>query len=240
MAETKNQTKSAKSVALNLPSVEDLIKAGAHVGHRKTKLNPKMSAFILKQKDGVLLLDMEKTLTGLKKALEFIVQVIQDGGQVLFVSAKPPVKNLVEEMAREVEMPFVVERWLGGTLTNLKTILKRLEYFRNQEDKKKSDEFSGYTKKERLMIEKELDKLEHKMGGLKKMEKMPRAIFVLGVKESQVALREANAVGVPVIALCDVNADPEKVDYVIPASDDSLAALKLILEKVKDVILKAK
>lgn len=238
MTATKDKKEKA---AFSLPTVEELIKAGVHLGHKKSKWNPKMSPFILKQKNGVHLINIEKTIVKLEEALNFLVETVKAGGEILFVGTKSPVKSLIKQTAEELGAPYVTERWLGGTLTNAKTILKRLEYFRNLEIKKNSPlEWAKYTKKERLDMEKELSKLEHKLGGLKKLEKIPAAIFIIGVKEANVAVKEAAAKKVPLVAVCDTNANPTEIDYVIPANDDSLSSARLILDKVKEAISAAK
>ncbi len=225
----------------SLPTTEEMIKAGVHLGHKKSKWNPKMSPFILKQKNGVHLINVDKTSAKLEEALTFLVETVKAGGEILFVGTKSPVKKLIKQLAEELNMPYVTERWLGGTLTNAKTIFKRLEYFRNLEAKKSSPaEWGKYTKKERVDMEKELAKLEHKVGGLKKLEKLPAAIFIVGVKEANVAVKEALAKKVPLVAICDTNADPTEIDYPIPANDDSLSSVRLILDKVKEAINGAK
>ncbi len=233
MPETK--TKKIKN-SFKLPSVQELIDAGVHLGHKKSKWNPKMENFILKQKGGLHIIDVEKTIEGLERALKFIQETIENGHEIIFVSTKPPFKKLVQETAERLGQPYVSERWLGGSLTNFKNIFKRVELFRQYQEKKEKDELGKYTKKERTQMEKEMNRLGKKLSGLTKMRKMPSALFIVGLKEAKVALDEAITLNLPVIAFCDTDADPSKISYPIPSSDDSLTAIGLIMDKVAEAV----
>jgi small subunit ribosomal protein S2 len=219
-----------------IPSAEDMVKAGVHFGHKTTKWNPKMAPFIFGAKNNVHILDLDKTIEMLKSAVDFIKEVAQKNGIILFVGTSPAAKNIVEVMAKQAQMPFVSERWLGGTLTNFKIISKRLEYFRELERKRDIGELKKYTKKEQLDFDEELKKLERKFGGIKHLLKIPNAIFVLDPKKNYIAVREAKLSKVKIIALCDTNIDPTEIDYVIPSNDDAIAALELMTKTIVSAI----
>lgn len=220
--------------------VEEMATAGVHLGHKTSKVHPKMMPFIFGVRNNIHIIDLEKAKEKLKEALKFIEQLVLEGKNILFVGSKIQLKDLVKEIATEFGFPFVNERWLGGTFTNFKEIRKRVEYLLDLEKKKSEGYFEKYTKKERTEIEKEIEKLEKKFGGLKSMDKLPDAIFVLDMVKDKLAVKEARAKGVKIIAISDTNADPTLADYPIPANDDAISSLKYILEKVREVIKNAK
>jgi len=191
-------------------------------------------------RNGVNIIDLEKTIEKFKEALEFIQELISEEKVLLLVGTKIQVKNLVKEMAQEYSLPYVTERWLGGTFTNFENIKKRIEYFKDLENKNKEGELDKYTKKERAKFEQELRNLEIKFGGIKNLEKLPDAIFVLDMKKDAAAIKEAKTHGIKIIAIADTNVDPTLADYPIPANDDAISSVKYILEKVKEVIKKYK
>jgi len=188
----------------------------------------------------VHIIDLEKTKQKFEEALKFIQQLASENKTILFVGTKPQVKDLVKEIAEKLGYPYVNERWLGGTFTNFEVIRKRAEYLKDLEKKKAEGFFEKYTKKERLEIEKKIQKLEKKFGGIKEMERLPDAIFICDMVKDKLAVKEAREKGIKIIAISDTNADPTLADYPIPANDDSISSVKYILEKVKEVILKAK
>lgn len=221
--------------------VQEMVKAGVHFGHNATKWNPKMEPFIFGSKNNVHLIDLEKTAAKLKEAKEFAKSVVQKGGIILFVGTTPAAKRVIEEFAPQAGMPFVSERWLGGTLTNFKIIAKRLEYFKELERKRDAGELEKYTKKERHEFNEEIKKLERKFGGFKALVKMPEALFVLDSKKNYQAIKEARDSKITkTIALCDTNIDPETIDYPIPSNDDAISALRFMAEQITEVILEGK
>ena len=219
---------------------EEMAKAGLHFGHRTSRSHPKMKPYLFGTRNGVQVIDLEKTAEKLKEALSFIQQIISEDKILLFIGTKVQAKDLVKSTAKECGLPYVSERWLGGTFTNFETIKKRIDYFKETEKKKAEGELEKYTKKERLEMDKELKELETKVGGIKELTKLPDAIFVLDMMKDKLAIKEAKNRGVSIIALADTSADPTSVDYAIPANDDAVSSLKYILDKVKEVILEAK
>jgi small subunit ribosomal protein S2 len=219
---------------------KEMMEAGVHLGHRTSKLHPKMGKFILGIRNTVHVIDLKKTAEHLEKALEFLQQLSKTGGTLLLVGTKPPLRNLVEKIAKDCNLPYVTERWLGGTFTNFEVISKRAKYFKELQRKKEAGELEKYTKKERQKFEKELQDLQTKFEGIKDMEKLPEAVFLCDIIKDKLALKEAKMKGIKTIAIVDTNADPTLVDYPIPANDDAISSVKYILEKVKEVIKKTK
>lgn len=231
------ETKEAKNYGVNL---EEMTKAGLFFGHRASATHPKMKPYISGIKNTVHIIDIEKTAEKLKEALKFVEDLIKENKVLLLVGTKIQIKKLTEQFAKEMEIPYISERWLGGTFTNFDTIKKRIAYFKNLENRKQAGELEKYTKKERMKIDKELNDLEIKFGGIKNMERLPDAIFVLDMKKDKLAIKEAKMKGVKVIAIADTNVDPSLADYLIPANDDAISSVKYILERLKEVILKNK
>ncbi len=220
------------------PSLEEMLKAGVHFGHRTSKWNAKMKEYIHTTRNNVHILDLEKTEEKFKKALEFLYEVVQKKGKIIFVGTKVAAKEIVKETAEETKMFYVTERWIGGTLTNFKVISKRLEHIRDLEEKQKSGELKKYTKKEQHDFNIEIQKLNRQFGGIKEMTKLPDAIFVIDTHKEKAAVKEAKMKNIPVVGLCDTNADPTIIDYPIPTNDDAISALKLILGSIVKVINK--
>jgi len=221
-------------------NIEEMARAGLHFGHRTSKCHPKMKPFLAGVKNTIHIIDLEKTAQKLKEALKLIQELILKNKILLIVGTKIQIKNLVKEVATELSLPYVNERWLGGTFTNFEVIKKRIDYFKDLEKKRAEGGFEKYTKKERAKIDQELKDLEIKFGGLKNLERLPDAIFVLDMKKDETAIREAKRKGIKIIGIAHTNVDPTLADYPIPASDDAISSVKYILEKVKEVILKAK
>jgi len=218
-------------------SLEEMIKAGLGFGHKKSKLHPKMKDYVAKQKDKIYLIDLEKTAEKLGEALDFLKQVKQEGKTILFVGTKIAARDLVEETAKACNCPFVNERWIGGTFTNFKEIRKRINYFKELENKTKDPEFEkNYVKKERLSIQKELERMNAKFRGIKDMEELPAAVLALSAHKESIAVKEAQKLGVKVIALVDTDTDPTGIDYPIPANDDAFSSIEYILNKVQEVL----
>jgi small subunit ribosomal protein S2 len=236
MNEEKNK-KSNEEFNLNL---EEMAQANLHFGHRVSKVHPKMMPYIYGVRETVHIINLEKTKEKLKEALKFIQELISQNKIFLLVGTKPQVKELIKELAQEFNLPYVNERWLGGTFTNFQTIKKRVEYFKELERKKAEGELEKYTKKERAKFDKELKDLEMKFGGIKNLERLPDAVFIVDMKKDKLAVKEARRKGVKIIAISDTNTDPTLADYPIPANDDAISSLKYILEKVKEAIKNAK
>jgi len=218
----------------------DMAEAGLHFGHRASRVHPKMKPYIFGNRNTVHLIDLEKTVEKFKQALEFIKEIISDNKTLLLIGTKVQIKDMAKDFAKECGLPYITERWLGGTFTNYKTLKQRIEYFKELEEKKKKGELEKYTKKERAKMDKELSNLETKFGGIKDMQGLPDAIFVLDMKKDALAVKEAGMKGVKIISIADTNVDPSLADYPIPASDDAISSVKYILDKVKDVIIKNK
>lgn len=235
--ETENKLIDA---GIKFPTADDLVKAGAHFGHRTTKWNPKMESYIFGAKNDVHIFDVEKTLEYLKKAMDFVRETASRDGTILLVGTTPAAKKVVIQAADDSQMPFVAERWLGGTLTNFKILAKRLHHFRDLEKKRDAGELQKYTKKEQNEFNEELKKLEKKFGGIKHLSKLPDALFILDPRKNFAAVREANISKVPVIALCDSNIDPTGVNYPIPANDDAISSLAIITSCVVKAINEGK
>ncbi|MBD3282165.1 MAG: 30S ribosomal protein S2 [Candidatus Portnoybacteria bacterium] len=219
---------------------KELLEAGVHFGHDKSRWHPKMKQYIYGIRKGIYIIDLEETMKKLEEALEFIKKTTKEGGKILFVSTRPQCQNMVKETAERCEMPYIISRWIGGLLTNFKTIRKRVDHLIKLEEQEKSGELRKYTKKEQSKIKKEMEKLRDKFGGIKELKKLPDAIFLLNIMEHEIVIQEAKKKKVPTISLVDVDCDPSLVDYPIPSNDDASSALKLMLEKVEEAIKKNK
>jgi small subunit ribosomal protein S2 len=221
-------------------SILDLLKSGAHFGQVKSKRYPKMDKYIFGVKDGVHIIDLEKTIVSLEKASEFVKKVIANDGKILFVGTKRQAKAIVKEFAESVNMPYVVSRWLGGTFTNFDNIIRLPHKMKKLEEDMASGVYDKYTKKEKLMIDREIAKLKEMVEGIRDLSCIPQAIFVVDIKYEKTAVTEARERHIPIIAIADTNVNPELVDYPIPANDDSVNTLKLILSVIKESINEAK
>lgn len=233
MAEKKEK------VNINL-DLEEMAQAGLHFGHRTSRIHPKIQPYLYGVRNTVHIIDLEKTKVKFEEALKFVQELISENKTLLIVGTKIQVKELVKNVSVECGLPHVNERWLGGTFTNFEFVKKRIEYFKNLEKQKSEGGLEKYTKKERAQIDKELKDLEIKFGGIKNLEKLPDAVFVSDMKKDILAIKEARMKGIKIIAISDTNCDPTLADYPIPANDDAVSSVKYILEKLKEVILKAK
>jgi len=231
------QEKSKNNFDINL---EEMAKAGLHFGHKISKCHPKMKPFLAGERNTIHIIDLEKTAQKLKEALEFVQKLVLENKIILFVGTKIQIRNLIKKTALDCGMPYVATRWLGGTFTNFETILKRINYFKDLEQKRAQGAFEHYTKKERLKIDQELRDLEEKFGGLKNLQSLPDAVFIVDMRKNETAVREARKKNIKIIAICHTNVDPTLADFPIPANDDSISSVKYILEKVKEAILNAK
>lgn len=232
MSEEK-QNKTEKTQDLNL---EEMVQAGIHLGHRVSRIHPKMKPYIYGVKNYTHIIDLEKAAAKLSEALEFIKNLIVEGKVLILVGTKIQVKEMIKEIGEQFQLPYISERWLGGTLTNFEEMQRRINYFRDLEQKKNEGYFEKYTKKEKAKIDEELADLERKFGGLKNLKALPDAIFVCDVNKDKVACREARAKGVKILGVISTNSDPAIADFVIPANDNAITAQKYILEKVRKAI----
>lgn len=217
-----------------------MLKSGVHFGHQKARKNPKMNEYIFGTKNGINIIDLEKTVECLNRAMQFVEKIVSEGQSILFVGTKKQAKNIVESAARVCGMPFVVERWLGGTFTNFKNIVGRTKYLRDGQENMKHGEYAKYTKFEQMKLAEELEKMENKMGGIKHMTKFPGAIFVTGVIEDSLAIAEARKKNIPIIALVDTNVDPSVIDYPIPSNEDAVSSLRLMVGYICKAVMAGK
>jgi small subunit ribosomal protein S2 len=217
--------------------MKQLLEAGVHFGHRARRWNPKMRSYIFTERNGIHIIDLQQTISRLDEAYEFARNVAAEGGTVLFVGTKKQAQEAVAQEAQRCGMPYINERWLGGTMTNFRTIRQRIDYLLNLEAAKERGDLDRLSKKEALQKERELAKLERRLGGLKTMRRLPEAIFIADVRREAIAVDEANSLGIPIIAMVDTNCDPDPINYVIPANDDAIRAIRLITSKIADAII---
>ncbi len=220
--------------------IKDMAKAGLHFGHKTSKLHPKMLDYIFGVRNTIHIIDLNKTKEKLKEALDFIQKLVKEKKVILIVGTKIQLKELVREFATQFNFPYVNYRWLGGTFTNFEVIKKRVEQFKELEEKKEKGEFEKYTKKEKMLFERKLLKLKEKFEGLKNLEKLPDAVLILDMEKEKLAVKEARKKGIKIIAISHTNTDPTLADFPIPANDDAVSSVKYILEKIKEAILMAK
>lgn len=221
-------------------SLEGMLKAGVHFGHKKSRWNPKMAPFIFGVRNGIHIIDLEKSVVLFEKALERIEKTVAKGGKVMIVGTKKQTKELIKLVSDKLEFPYVNERWLGGTFTNFDIIKKRVKFFVDNTEALEQGKLKELTKLERHKLQKRLDKIEEKMGGLVRMSKLPDLVIVLDVKKEELAIKEAHAMGIPVVGLVDTNSDHTVVEHPIPANDDALSSLKYILGVFLKKMLEAK
>lgn len=225
---------------VSVVSMKQLLEAGAHFGHRTRRWNPKMQPYIFAQRKGIHIIDLQKTLKSIEDAYEFIKNASMERKRVLFVGTKKQAQQIVADEARRCGEYFVNNRWLGGLLTNFKTIRSRIDKLEQLTEYVESEEFSKLPKKEQANIRRNLDKLEKNLGGLRGLKKVPDVLFVVDPKKEEIAVREANMLGIPIVATVDTNCDPDVIDYVIPANDDAIRTIMLITSKIADAIIEGK
>ncbi len=221
-------------------TMKGLLEAGVHFGHRTRRWNPKMRSFIFTERNGIHIIDLSQTLDQVNKAYDRVRDITAKGGIVLFVGTKRQAQETIMREAERAGMPFVSQRWLGGTLTNFQTIRRRVKYLRNLENRKAHGELELMIKKEALDIEREIEKLNRRLGGIKGMETLPDAMFVIDVRREHIAVKEAHILNIPVLAMVDTNCDPEHVSMVIPSNDDAIRAIKLITGAIADAALEGR
>jgi small subunit ribosomal protein S2 len=218
-------------------SMKALLETGVHFGHRARKWNPKMKPYIFTERNGIHILDLQQTLKAIRESCDLVRSTAAEGGSLLFVGTKRQAQETIAFEAQRCGMPYVNERWLGGTLTNWSTIRQRIDYVKELEQRRERGEFELLTKKEALTLSREIDKLNLRMGGIREMRVLPDLLFVVDVRREATAVREANILGIPVIAMVDTNCDPDVIDYVIPANDDAIRAIKLVTSYMADAVL---
>ena len=217
--------------------MKSLLEAGVHFGHQTRRWNPKMRKFIFTERNGIHILDLQQTVDRLEAACAFVLDLVANGGTLLFVGTKRQAQETIEGEARRSGMPFVTTRWLGGTLTNFHTIQNRIDYLVRLEDSRARGEFEVLPKKERLLKEEEIGRLNRYLGGIKEMTALPAAIFIVDTTKENIAVAEALRMGISIVALVDTNCDPDVIDYPIPSNDDAIRAIKLITARVADAVL---
>ena len=217
-----------------------MLQAGVHFGHQTSRWHPKMKDFIYTDRNNIHVIDLEKTQAQLESVLPAIKKMATEGKVILFVSTKPQAREVVKAAAIECGMPFLTDRWLGGMLTNFAEIKKLVKKYNTLKEEQRTGELEKYTKKEQLDIAKELEKMDIYLGGLAKLEKMPDALFLPAMQREKTAVMEANRMNVPIIAICDTNANPEKADLVIPANDDAVNSIKMIVNLVAQAVKEGK
>ncbi len=221
-------------------SMKALLESGVHFGHRTNKWNPAMRPFIFTERNGIHIIDLQQTVKSLTQVYQLIAKTVADGGSVLFVGTKRQAQETIKEEAVRCGMPYVTERWLPGTLTNWVTIFDRIQEMERLEKMHVTGEIDRITKKEALLVDREIERLNIRLNGIRNMKRIPELVFIVDVMREDTAVREANAKDIPVIALVDTNCSPKGVDYVIPSNDDAIRAIKLLVGKVADAVLEGK
>jgi small subunit ribosomal protein S2 len=236
-AEEKNQKRRIKK--MSVISMKQLLEAGVHFGHQTRRWNPKMAPYIYTERNGIYIIDLQKSVGKVDEAYKAISDIAADGGTILFVGTKKQAQDAIQTEAERCGMFYVNERWLGGMLTNFKTIQGRIARLKAIETMQEDGTFDVLPKKEVIALKKELEKLQKNLGGIKDMKKIPDAIFVVDPKKERICVQEAHTLGIPLIGIADTNCDPEELDYVIPGNDDAIRAVKLIVAKMADAVIEA-
>ena len=221
-------------------SMKQLLEAGVHFGHQTRRWNPKMAQYIFTERNGIYIIDLQKTVKKAEEAYNFVRSVAEAGDSILFVGTKKQAQESIEQEAKRCEMFYVNQRWLGGMLTNFKTIQTRIAKLRKIEKMEADGDFAYLPKKEVIKLKAEQEKLEKNLSGIKDMKKLPGAMFVVDPRKEHIAVMEARALGIPVVAIVDTNCDPDEVDYAIPGNDDAIRAVKLIASKMADAVLEGR
>lgn len=221
---------------MSVVSMKDLLEAGVHFGHRTRRWNPKMRPYIFTERSGIHIIDLQQTMQRLNEYATMIRENVAKGGTVLFVGTKRQAQATVRQEAERCGMPFINQRWLGGTLTNWVTIKQRIDYLLQMERRVDAGEFRTLSKKEQLDIEREIEKLNRRIGGLKTLRKLPEMIFIVDISTEDLAVMEANKLAIPTIAMVDTNSNPDLIDYVIPSNDDAIRAVKLVVSVIADAV----
>ena len=225
---------------MSVISMKQLLEAGVHFGHQTRRWNPKMAEYIFTERNGIYIIDLQKTVKKIEEAYAFIREIAQDGGEVLFVGTKKQAQETIKEEAIRVGMHYVDARWLGGMLTNFKTIKKRIDRLEQLHKMQEDGTFDLLPKKEVSILLGEMEKLEKYLGGIKNLRKAPAAMFVVDPRKEKIAISEAKKLGIPVVAIVDTNCDPEEVDFVIPGNDDAIRAVKLVTSTIANAVVEGR
>ena len=220
-------------------ALKELLEAGVHFGHQTKRWNPKMKPFIFTSRNGIYIIDLQKTVNSLEKACQKIKELMENGKDILFVGTKKQAKEVIKEEALRCGMPYVTERWLGGMMTNFQTIRRNIKRLKDLERMKEDGTFDKLTKKEASGLQREIEKLENVLGGIKNVVKLPGAIFVVDSKKERIAVAEANKLKIPVIAIIDTNSDPDVIDYPIAGNDDAVKSIKIITHEIINAVLES-
>ncbi|WP_404409210.1 30S ribosomal protein S2 [Jeotgalibacillus malaysiensis] len=225
---------------MSVISMKQLLEAGVHFGHQTRRWNPKMKKYIFTERNGIYIIDLQKTVKKVEEAYKFVKEVAADGGEVLFVGTKKQAQESVKDEAERAGMHFINQRWLGGTLTNFDTIQLRINRLKKIEKMEEDGTFEVLPKKEVVQLRKEYERLVKFLGGIRDMKKLPDALFIIDPRKERIAVAEAIKLNIPIVGIVDTNCDPDEIDYVIPANDDAIRAVKLLTSKMADAILESK
>ena len=225
---------------MSVISMKQLLEAGVHFGHQTRRWNPKMKEYIFTERNGIYIIDLQKTVRKIDEAYQFVRDVAMDGKSILFVGTKKQAQESIESEAKRCNMFYVNNRWLGGMLTNFRTIRARVERLNTIDRMEQTGQFSLLPKKEVIQLEHEREKLEANLGGIREMKKLPGALFVVDPRKEHIAVTEARILNIPIVGIVDTNCDPDEIDYVIPGNDDAIRAVKLIAGKLADAVLEGK
>ena len=225
---------------MSVISMKQLLEAGVHFGHQTRRWNPKMAPYIYTERNGIYIIDLQKSVGKVDEAYQAVADIAAEGGSILFVGTKKQAQDAIKVEAERCGMYYVNERWLGGMLTNFKTIKSRIARLKNIERMSEDGTFDVLPKKEVIQLKKEWDKLEKNLGGIKDMKTLPDAIFVVDPKKERICVQEAHTLGIPLIGICDTNCDPDEIDYVIPGNDDAIRAVKLIAGAIANAIIEGR
>lgn len=225
---------------MSVISMKQLLEAGVHFGHQTRRWNPKMAEFIFTERNGIYIIDLQKTVKKVEEAYNFVKEVAASGKDILFVGTKKQAQESIESEALRASMYYVNQRWLGGMLTNFKTIRKRIDRLNELEKMEEDGTFNVLPKKEVIKLKAEMEKLEKNLGGIKNMPGLPGALFIVDPRKEKIAIQEAHILGIPIVAIVDTNCDPEEVDYPIPGNDDAIRAVKLLTSKIADAVIESR
>ena len=225
---------------MSVVSMKQLLEAGVHFGHQTRRWNPKMKEYIFAERNGIHIIDLQKTVGMIDDAYNYVKSIADENGEILFVGTKRQAQDAVKEEAVRCEMPYVDARWLGGMLTNFSTIKNRIKRLEQLEKMKEDGTFDMLPKKETAKLELEIEKLDKFLGGIRNMRRIPKAMFIVDPKRERIAVSEAKKLNIPIVAITDTNCDPDEVDYIIPGNDDAIRAIKLIAHAMSDAVLEAK
>ncbi len=221
-------------------SMKELLESGVHFGHQTRRWNPKMKEYIFTERNGIYIVDLQKTVRLMDEAYSFVRDSVFQGGSVLFVGTKKQAQETIQEEAERCEMPYVNQRWLGGTLTNFETIKKRIRTLMDLEEQEASGVWDNLPKKEVVLLVKQRERLQKFLGGIKDMRRIPDVVYIVDPRKETIAIRECNRLGIPVVAIVDTNCDPDEIDYVIPGNDDAIRAVRLLTSRIADAVLEGR